>query len=131
MDEKLESYISKIKNTNSTHNKLHNYKRASNRLTELKTEYNNLCAAIKEEVSPIESEPVNIDKVITELKKLSDDLETEQPDMKVLIAKYVQYKLLLSVFDTEVEQIKNEIHKVDMNKKNKITIHKLSLEEFI
>jgi prefoldin subunit 5 len=50
--------------------------------------------------------------------------------MNELIDKYLQYKSLLNDLQTESEQIKNEIYKVDETK-NKIVLHKLQHDEIL
>ena len=156
-DSKLELYISKIKTGTNSNNKVLNYKRATARLTELKSEYNKLCSVLKnketnktdtndddlspeikstkkkviKKAKPDEDKPkINIDNVISELNRINTELDNGSTNMQELIDKYVQYKLLLSDLDLESEQIKNEILKVEGNK-NKITVHKLDLTDLL
>lgn len=139
-DEKLELYISKIKTSNNTHNKVLNYKRATTRLAELKTEYQKLCGILKEKDHHSENsdrdskknhEKVDLDKIMVELNDINAELTKGGHNMQELVDHYIQYKLLLNELDIEAEEIKNEIFKVEKNKKNKITIHKLELDDII
>ena len=141
-DNKLELYISKIKTGTNSNNKVLNYKRATERLRELKLEYNKLCDVLKEgtdddatkkksskkNTTDDDKSKISIEKIITELNQLNNELDNGSNNMQELVDKYVQYKLLLSDLDLESEQIKNQIMKVEENK-NKITIHKLELTE--
>ena len=140
-DSKLDTYVSKIKTGTNSNNKVINYKRAITRLAELKTEYNNLCRVLKQKSNSdsddgdkknknVPNDKINIDNIVVELNSINNDLDKGSDNIKELIDKYIQYKLLLSELDIGTEQIKNEIIKVEENK-NKITIHKLSLEDLV
>lgn len=142
-DEKLDTYIAKIK-TGSSSSKVSNYKKAIARLTELKTEYNNLTNALKnkstdsddsetekKKIKKKESdEKINIDNILTELHAINTELDKGSNDIKDLVCRYLQYKALLAEMDVASEKIKNEIYKVDENK-NKIVIQKIELEDLI
>ena len=142
-DDKLDAYISKIKTGTNSANKVLNYKKAVGRLTELKTEYNNLCNVLKNKDSSESSDSddkkkkskksddkINIDNVMAELNQINTELDKGAADVKDLISKYIQYKSLLAELDIASEKVKNEIYKVDESK-GKITIHKISLEDLI
>ena len=133
-DEKLEAYILKIKESNNSNNKLLNYKKATTRLNELKSEYNKLCQVLKKNKSKksnSESEnKTSIEKISTELNKISEELDHENCDMLKLIDNYVQYKLLLDNLEIDSEKIKNELFKVNLSK-NKINIIKLNPKEIL
>ena len=141
-DDKLDAYISKIKTTSNSANRVLNYKKAVGRLSELKTEYNNLCAVLKNKAESEsddsddkkkkskkrDDDKINIDSIMVELNHINTEIDKGTEDVKDLISKYIQYKSLLAEMDIASEKIKNEIYKVDESK-NKITIHKLSLED--
>ena len=133
-DSKLEEYIQKIKDSKNSNNKLTNYKKATVRLDELKTEYNKLCDALKKTkkktVDAKSESNASIDKIITELNHINEELDNEKCDIKALIDNYVQYKSLLDSLEGETEKMKNEIYKVTSNK-NKIAITKLEPDEIL
>lgn len=142
-DEKLDTYIAKIK-TGSSSSKVSNYKKAIARLSELKTEYNNLTNALKNKSTDSDDsetekkkikkkepdEKINIDNILTELHAINTELDKGSNDIKDLVCRYLQYKALLAEMDVAAEKIKNEIYKVDENK-NKIVIQKIELEDLI
>ena len=133
-DEKLETYILKIKESNNSNNKLLNYKKATSRLNELKSEYNKLCEALKKNKSKKSNNDsenkTSIEKISNELNKISEELESENCDMLKLIDNYVQYKLLLDNLEIDSEKIKNELFKVNLSK-NKINIVKLDPKDVL
>ena len=120
-DDKLETFISKIKTSKNSSNKLINYNRATNRLNELKTEYNTLCDALKpkhnkkssiteedfDDEMPTKTkksakkptndttEKISIDKITSELNRINSALDNGSDNMIELIDNYVQYKLLI------------------------------------
>jgi len=132
-DEKLETYITKIKNSNNSHNKLLNYKKATARINELKADYNKLSNKLKgktKKKSAETTEKSNIEDIVNKLNEIGSELDAGSSDMNELIDKYLQYKSLLNDLQTESEQIKNEIYKVDETK-NKIVLHKLQHDEIL
>jgi len=135
-DDELEKFLSKIKESNNSHNKLLNYQKASNRIDELKTEYKKLCSVLKPKKDKttknkqVSQGKISIEKIINELNKINTDMDSEECDMLELINSYTQYKLLLENMETETEKIKNELHKVSQNK-NKIVIEKIELDDIL
>jgi phenylalanyl-tRNA synthetase alpha subunit len=130
-DDKLEKFISRIKESKNSNNKLLNYKKATDRLDELKTEYNKLCEALKKNKKQDKSEnKISIEKISVELNKINEELDNENCDILKSIDSYVQYKLLLDSLEFESEKIKNEIFKVNLNK-NKINIVKLEPNDIL
>jgi len=127
-DDKLELYITKIKTSNNNHNKVLNYKRASNRINELKIEYNKFCEMLKPKKKCKKNTSIvhniSIDQIMTELNNIDLVIDQGTSSMRELIDNYIRYKLLLSELELESEQIKNEIFEIKENK-NKIIMNKL------
>lgn len=131
-DDKLDQYMARIKESNNSNNKLVNYKKAQSRLDELKTEYNNLCKALKSNKKNKEKsgDKISIEKIISELNKINTNLDEDPDNILVIIDNYVQYKLLLENLETESEKFKNEILKVEQSK-GKISISKINPDEIL
>lgn len=131
-DNKLDQYITRIKESNNSNNKLLNYKKAVNRLDELKIDYNNLCTALKINTKNKEKskDKTTMEKIINELNKINMELDDESNDMHTIIDNYIQYKLLLENLETENENFKNEILKVEQSK-GKISISKINPDEIL
>lgn len=125
-DDKLEKFLSRIKESKNSNNKLLNYKKAIARLDELKTEYNNLGKALKPSKKNKEKldDKLSMEKIISGLDKINAELDNEATDMLDLIDKYIQYRLLLEDLETENESFKNEIMKVEQTRGN-ISISKI------
>ena len=123
-DLQLELLMEKIKTSTSTHNKLSSYKKAQDRINELKTEYNKLCSVLqtKKKKSP-DKIPIHIHTSIEELSKINSLIDSNT-DLIETIDNYIQYKLILENLETSVELAKNKIYKVEQLK-NKIRIEKL------
>lgn len=130
-DDKLEQYITRIKESNNSNNKLLNYRKAINRLDELKKEYNNLCSAVKpKNIKKENIEKVSIEKIISALNKINKDLEGDSCDILTLIDNYIQYRTLMDNLELENEKFKNEILKVEQYDE-KIIINKIELEDIL
>lgn len=131
-DDKLEKYMSRIKESNNSNNKLLNYDKATKRLEELKNNYNNLCNVLKTNKNkPTKiGKNISIEKIISGLNDIDANIDNGQIDMIELFNNYTQYKLLLNDLESETENIKNEIYKVDQ-KKDKISIQKLDPNELL
>ena len=131
-DDKLEKYMSRIKESNNSNNKLLNYDKATKRLEELKNNYNNLCNVLKTNKNkPTKiGKNISIEKIISGLNDIDANIDNGQIDMIELFNNYTQYKLLLNDLESEKENIKNEIYKVDQ-KKDKISIQKLDPNELL
>ena len=136
-DKILEKHITKLKESKNSNNKLIHYKKAVKRLDELESDYNSLSKALEKPLAKKSTTSsktnksnrstdnvVSIEKITNELSKILDDIETNKADMSHVINNYVQYKLLLEDLDSETSKMKNEIHKIGLNK-NKITISRL------
>jgi hypothetical protein len=132
-DQKLEKYISIIKNNESSSgDKLKAYKKASQRINFLEEEYEELSNNLlkKPKKSSKKSETNDIDKILKELKELDNILNEniEKTSMLDIINNYAQYKVVLEKLETETNNIKNEIMKIE-EKKNKITIQKINIDD--
>ena len=135
-DNKMENYLSNIKNNNIT-NKLANYKKATKRLEELNSQYQHLCQLLQQNPNTKASKSVSKSKsknksslqdIIVELDELENQLDQSQPDMVNVIQIYLDKKKLLDNLASEIGNDKNELYQVN-NKCNKIEIAKL--ESFV
>ena len=141
-DDILEKHLTKLKESNNSKNKLLHYKKAVKRLDELESEYNSLSKALEKPPAKkstssktkirqkYDNTPISIEKIIKELSKIMDEIETNKDDMSQVINSYIQYKLLLDDLDTETSKMKNEIASIGLNK-NKITITKLDPDNIL
>src|SRR4051812_36254096 len=113
-DSKLEKLIQNIKESKNSNNKLIYYKKANARLDEIKITYNKLSLLLKQKSKKSDNKSdnkISIEKIITELDKINEKMNSEKCDMLELIDNYIQYKSLLENLETETEKIKNEIFK--------------------
>lgn len=134
-DEKLEYHLDRIKNSKSSKNKLINYKKASNRLNELRCNYNNICTKLKSltntNATDTETED-DLNKVINELNKLNENFNNndDNVDIDELIEKYQKYHHYLNILTEQKDFFNNQIHLVKQEKKN-IVITKINPEDII
>ncbi|AGF84961.1 hypothetical protein QJ854_gp821 [Moumouvirus goulette] len=129
-DSELEKYISRIKESNKTGNKIINYKKAVARLDELKTDYNNIVKIIKSNKKPKSKSNLSVDKIILKLEEINKELENNNCDMAQLVENYIEYKNLLNELESETDNIKNEINKVDKIR-NKIVLEKIDVNDLL
>lgn len=111
-DGKLERYIKNFKEASTTENKIYFYKKATDRLNYLKTNYNNLCGKLTIGTIPaVKKTKLKLDDLVTELNILNENLDNNQT-ITELIETYVQHQQLIKNLDIETTKIKNEIFKV-------------------
>ncbi|QGR54271.1 hypothetical protein [Moumouvirus maliensis] len=129
-DSELEKYISRIKESSKTGNKLINYKKAVTRLDQLKTEYNDIVKITKSGKKTGSKNNLSVDKIITKLEEINKELDSNNLDMMQLVETYLEYKNLLTEFESETNNIKNEINKVEKTHK-KIVLEKIDIDDLL
>lgn len=158
-DKKLDSYISNIKNTESSSDDiLSNYKKATRRLDVLKKEYNKLAklygnkdtgsnsdtdADTNDSDDDTESDArreiekesskinkMNIEELIAALEKIKLELETNLDDIDKLIITLRKYNLLSSALKKNFSNLENKIYKVESNRKE-ITLVEIKSSDII
>ncbi|AVL95145.1 hypothetical protein ma758 [Moumouvirus australiensis] len=129
-DSELEKYILRIKESSKTGNKLINYKKAVTRLDQLKTEYNDIIKNIKSGKKTGSKNNLSIDKIITKLEEINKELDNNNSDMMLLVETYLEYKNLLTDFESQADNIKNEINKVE-KLQNKIILEKIDINDLL
>uniref|UniRef100_A0A6G6ADJ6 Uncharacterized protein n=1 Tax=Borely moumouvirus TaxID=2712067 RepID=A0A6G6ADJ6_9VIRU len=129
-DSELEKYISRIKESSKTGNKIINYKKAITRLDQLKTEYNDTIKIIKSNKKAKSKNNLSIDKIITKLEEINKELDNNNSDMMQLVENYIHYKNLLTEFESETDNIKNEINKVEKIH-SKIVLEKIDVNDLL
>ena len=109
-DNKVEIYLSNIKN-NTISEKIINYKKATKRLSILKSEYDELCKIFKKK-SKKNNKKCDIDSLVDKLTKINDQLSDDKIDMIDLIKKFNIQKNLLDNFKENLDDIKNELFQI-------------------
>ncbi|AZL90012.1 hypothetical protein QKC54_gp0846 [Megavirus baoshan] len=127
VDAELEQRLTKIKECKKTSNKLVNYKKAIERLDEMKQEYNDLCKSLKSNKKSKSKSNLSIEKIMSRLEEINDKLDDDNNDMLELISNYIECRTLVNNLEFETDHIKNEIYKIDQSKK-KITVEKIDIE---
>jgi len=127
-DAKLDSYISIIKDSEKTTEKVSAYKKANRRLHTLQDEHNELCNMLKKPKKTKTQNEMNIDEILEGLIDIDAKMNNDSDCMKELIEKYVQYKLLLDKLEVETNNVRNDIMKVE-EKSKKITVQKMSIDD--
>jgi len=127
-DAKLDGYISIIKNSDKTTEKISAYKKANRRLNTLQDEHVELCNMLKKpkKVKKDIQNKLTIDEILVELTNI--DASMNDDCMRDLIEKYVQYKMLLDKLEIETNNVRNEITKVEENGK-KIIVQKMNIDD--
>lgn len=130
-DELLEKYLNRLKNSKNGDIKLSNSKKAKNRINKLKTNYKLLCKKLTDDAK-FEDEKLNINDIVSELKQIDETIDSIQnlDELDELVNKFIRYKWLLKNFNIKLEQIENEISKVD-NINNDIVIQKLDWNDVL
>ncbi|AGC02292.1 hypothetical protein H012_gp158 [Acanthamoeba polyphaga moumouvirus] len=129
-DAELEKYITRIKESNKTGNKIINYKKAVTRLDELKTEYNDIIKTLKSNKKSKSKSNLSVDKIILKLEEINKELDNNNSDMMQLVENFIEYKNLLIEFESETDNIKNEINKVEKIR-NKIVLEKIDINDLL
>lgn len=131
-DNKLELYISKIKTGTNSNNKVLNYKRATERLKELKTEYNKLCNVLKNkdtdelDSDDINSDDINSDDKHNKKKSIKKSSLNDDDNPKINIAKIISE---LNKINTELDNGSNNMQElVDKYVQYKLLLNDLELE---
>jgi hypothetical protein len=106
-DSIIEKCLSRINDSNNSNNKLLNYKKAVNRLNELKDEYNVSCKRLKAPIKKSKSK--NIDKIITDAEMINDEISNND-DLSEIIDKYIDYRDIVINMKDDVEKIKNNFN---------------------
>jgi hypothetical protein len=134
-DSKLDGYIAKIKNPETSNSDvLITYKKATKRIEILKTKYNKINSS-KKKSSDSESDEgdvakLSIEELLSELSRIRTALESENTDINDLIKLYAKYNSLVGALKTENTDLQNKFYKVDSNKKD-IVVSKVDLETLI
>ncbi|AGD92813.1 hypothetical protein LBA_00895 [Megavirus lba] len=127
IDAELEQRLIKIKECKKTSNKLVNYKKAIERLDEMKQEYNDLCKSLKSNKKSKSKSNLSIEKIISRLEEINDKFDDDNNDMLELVSSYIECRALVNNLEFETDHIKNEIYKIDQSKK-KIIVEKIDIE---
>lgn len=129
-DAKLDNYISIIKDSDKTTEKINAYKKANRRLHTLQDEHDELCNMLKKpkKMKKDVSDKMNIDEILVELTNIDAIMNSDSNCMKELIGKYVQYKILLDKLEIETNNIRNEITKVE-EKGKKISVQRMNIDD--
>ncbi|AVL94165.1 hypothetical protein mvi_805 [Megavirus vitis] len=130
IDAELEQRLIKIKECKKTSNKLVNYKKAIERLDEMKQEYNDLCKSLKSNKKSKSKSNLSIEKIISRLEEINTKLDDDNNDMLELISNYIECRTLVNNLEFETDHIKNEIYKIDQSKK-KIIVEKINIDEIL
>ncbi|ANB50936.1 hypothetical protein [Powai lake megavirus] len=130
IDSELEQRLTKIKECKKTSNKLTNYKKAIERLDEIKQEYNDLSKSLKSNKKSKSKSNLSIEKIISRLEEINAKFDDDNNDMLELINSYVECRTLVNNLEFETDHIKNEIYKIDQSKK-KIIVEKMSIDEIL
>lgn len=130
IDSELEQRLTKIKECKKTSNKLVNYKKAIERLDEMKQEYNDLCKSLKSNKKSKLKSNLSIEKIISRLEEINAKFDDDNNDMLELINSYVECRTLVNNLEFETDHIKNEIYKIDQSKK-KIIVEKINIDEIL
>lgn len=131
-DKKIESLLTKIKESSDSNEKVSYYKKAVTRLNNLKNKYNDACDKLEKNTSKDENldECLNINTLVSELEELETKFDGEITDMSVIVDDYLKYKKLLLNLENAIKINKNKIYKIDSSK-NKIKIVKLENNSII
>ncbi|AFX92962.1 hypothetical protein [Acanthamoeba polyphaga mimivirus] len=127
IDAELEQRLIKIKECKKTSNKLVNYKKAIERLDEMKQEYNDLCKSLESNKKSKSKSNLSIEKIISRLEEINDKFDDDNNDMLELVSSYIECRALINNLEFETDHIKNEIYKIDQSKK-KIIVEKIDIE---
>ncbi|AUV58794.1 hypothetical protein [Bandra megavirus] len=130
IDAELEQRLIKIKECKKTSNKLVNYKKAIERLDEMKQEYNDLCKSLKSNKKSKSKSNLSIEKIISRLEEINDKFDDDNNDMLELVSSYIECRALVNNLEFETDHIKNEIYKIDQSKK-KIIVEKINIDEIL
>nr|WBF70419.1 hypothetical protein [Megavirus caiporensis] len=130
IDSELEQRLTKIKECKKTSNKLVNYKKAIERLDEMKQEYNDLCKSLKSNKKSKSKSSLSIEKIISRLEEINAKFDDNNNDMLELINSYVECRILVNNLEFETDHVKNEIYKIDQSNK-KIIVEKINIDEIL
>lgn len=122
-DEEIEHYVEKIKNGNFK-NRSSNYKKAVKRLEIINDEYKKLCE-ISNSKPKLKKSKLSIKELIDELDKIDSCIDENKTNMEELIKKYINKKIMLNDMTLELNDMKNELYRVNMKSK-KIELVKLN-----
>lgn len=123
-DNKLNGYMTVLRDSDDIEEKVLNYKKANRRLDLLKEEYEELCRMMKQP-SKKKKRELDLTTITEELNKLEEALNEETVDIRDVINKMMQYKMVLDNYDQSVLNLKNEISKVNSDK----TLEKIDLND--
>ena len=123
-DNKLNGYLTILRDGDNIEEKVLNYKKANRRLDLLKEEYDELCQMMKQP-SKKKKRELDLTTITEELNKLEEALNEETVDIRDVISKMMQYKMVLDNYDQSIFNLKNEITKVNSNK----TLEKIDLND--
>lgn len=123
-DNKLNGYMAVLRDSDDIEEKVLNYKKANRRLDLLKEEYEELCQMMKQP-SKKKKRELDLTTITEELNKLEESLNEETVDIRDVINKMMQYKMVLDNYDQSVLNLKNEISKVNSDK----TLEKIDLDD--
>ena len=132
-DEKLDTYISNIKNPDSTETEiLLNYKKATKRIDGLKSKYNKISDKSKSKSdsdSNSNSDDMPLTELIAELDRIKSDLESNS-DLTSILNLYIEYRKLIDILSSKHTELQNQFYKIDGSKAD-ISISKINLEYFM
>ena len=146
VDDKLDTYITNIKDSElSESDILLNYKKATKRISILKTKYNKINELNKpkpkskskkktesdsDSESDSESDDMPIEELVAKLDRIKSDLESESSDLSSILNLYVEYHKLISSLESKHTELQNQFYKIDTNKSD-IIINKIDLDHIL
>ena len=144
VDDKLDTYITNIKDSElSESDILLNYKKATKRISILKTKYNKISELNKpkskskskkktesDSDSESESDDMPIEELVAKLDRIKSDLESESSDLSSILNLYVEYHKLISSLESKHTELQNQFYKIDTNKAD-IIINKIDLDHIL
>lgn len=140
-DEKLDSYISNIKNSELGDTEiLLNYKKATKRINILKTKYNKISDSNKSKTIPkkktnsdsdaSDEDDIPIEDLVADLDRIKTELESESVDLSSILNLYLEYHRLIEILQLKYAELQNSFHKIDTNKSD-IVINKINLDHVL